>query len=94
MGEILSIISQTLPFSPSLPSPPPPPLPLPLLSLLPLFPFPPLPSPSSPSSQIIFLCRFPAEIKSFYMPRCEEDSRLTESVDVLVPGIYDVMIIT
>lgn len=26
------------------------------------------------------LCRFPAEIKSFYMPRCKEDNRLTESV--------------
>ena len=48
-------------------------------------PFCPSPSPSLPP-QIIFLCRFPAEIKSFYMPRCEEDRRLTESVDVLVPG--------
>jgi aspartyl/asparaginyl-tRNA synthetase len=28
----------------------------------------------------IFLCKFPAEIKSFYMPRCKEDRRLTESV--------------
>ncbi|OTF71658.1 hypothetical protein BLA29_014771, partial [Euroglyphus maynei] len=27
----------------------------------------------------IMLCRFPAEIKSFYMPRCKEDNRLTES---------------
>ncbi|KAH9514907.1 hypothetical protein Btru_021326 [Bulinus truncatus] len=27
----------------------------------------------------IFLCRFPAELKSFYMPRCSEDRRLTES---------------
>ena len=28
------------------------------------------------------LCRFPAEIKSFYMPRCQEDNRLTESVSL------------
>lgn len=30
----------------------------------------------------IMLCRFPAEIKSFYMSRCPEDNALTESVSV------------
>lgn len=31
-------------------------------------------------NETILLCRFPAEIKSFYMQRCDDDKRLTESV--------------
>ena len=35
----------------------------------------------------ILFCRFPAEIKSFYMPRCKEDRRLTESVSSCMNSI-------
>ncbi|XP_057342190.1 asparagine--tRNA ligase, cytoplasmic [Microplitis mediator] len=39
----------------------------------------------------IMLCRFPANIKSFYMSKCSEDQRLTESVDVLLPNVGEIV---
>lgn len=39
----------------------------------------------------IMLCKFPAEIKSFYMQRCSDNKRLTESVDVLLPNVGEII---
>lgn len=39
----------------------------------------------------IFLCKFPAEIKSFYMVKCKEDARITESVDLLMPNVGEII---
>uniref|UniRef100_A0A0A9X4V8 Asparagine--tRNA ligase, cytoplasmic n=1 Tax=Lygus hesperus TaxID=30085 RepID=A0A0A9X4V8_LYGHE len=42
-------------------------------------------------NEFVFMTHFPAAMKSFYMQRDPEDNTLTESVDVLAPGVGEIV---
>ncbi|EFC45891.1 asparaginyl-tRNA synthetase [Naegleria gruberi] len=39
----------------------------------------------------VLMIKFPGDMKAFYMKRCEDEPTLTESVDVLLPGVGEVI---
>lgn len=39
----------------------------------------------------IFLCRFPCDLKSFYMKRDKNNTKVTESFDLLIPNVGEVV---
>lgn len=39
----------------------------------------------------VLMCRFPGFMKAFYMKKSEEDKSLTDSVDLLLPGVGEVI---
>eukprot|EP00871_Galdieria_phlegrea_P002426 jgi/Galph1/3184/GphlegSOOS_G1831.1 len=39
----------------------------------------------------IFLTKFPVSLKSFYMKKCKDNKQLTESMDLLLPGVGEIV---
>lgn len=39
----------------------------------------------------VLMVKFPADMKAFYMKKCDDDKTLTDSVDVLLPGVGEVI---